>query len=162
MNKRVYRRRKGGIVFLFVWMFHSAFGRMPEMLQQDFSSQCLERNGHTLFLNGQAIHTVSMFKVKVYEISLFLENRSTDPDQILQSVGSKVLLLKFLREVGAEPLRKAFSDGFYENCHSLCDSLKVYLDELNSKMQGFQDGDSLEFQFLPSQVILRSSLGDYF
>lgn len=137
------------------------FGRPPEMVHQDFSSQWIERDGRMLFLNGQATHTVSIFKVEVYRISLYLEKRSTDPEKILASPKRKVILLKFMRDISADQLRSAFSDGFYENCGDQCDKLKGYLDELNSKISEVREGDKIELQFLPNKVILQSNMGSY-
>jgi hypothetical protein len=149
------------ILFVTSVTVESSFGRLPETLDHDFSSQWIERDGHTLFLNGQGIHTASIFKIRVYEIFLFLQKRSMDPDEILMSPGRKVIILKFLRNVDADQLRSAFSDGFYENCANRCDQLRVYLDELNLKIPNLREGDTLEFQFLPTKVILRSNLRNY-
>ncbi len=139
----------------------SAFGRLPESVDQEFASHWIEREGHTFFLNGQGIHTASIFNVRVYEISLFLEKRSKDPMEILNSPERKLILIKFLRDVGAEQLRSALSDGFLENCTPLCDKLKIHLDQLVSQVPDLKEGDRLEFQFYPSKVILKASAGKY-
>src|SRR5437868_2014866 len=101
------------------------------------------RDGHTLFLNGQGIHTASIFQVKVYDISLYLEKRSQDPQAVLASQTRKVVFLKFRREVSAEQLRSAFLNGFHDNCRLQCELLRVYLDQLNAQVPNLREGDSL-------------------
>lgn len=137
------------------------FARLPEMIHPDSATPWVERQSHTLFLNGRAIHTATLFSVKLYEISLFLEKPTIDPDEILKSSTLKLVQLKFLRNVGADQLRSSFTDGFLENCGRQCDRLKVYLDQLNSQIPDLREGDSLEFLVLPSKIIFRSSLGNY-
>jgi hypothetical protein len=131
------------------------------MIDNKDSSQLIERDRHTFFLNGQGILTATIFSVKVYEISLFLEKRSQDPEEIIKSPERKIILLKFLRQISSEQLRSALSDGFRENCANHCDELRVYLDRLNAQIPDLREGDHLEFQFLPEKLILRSNLGNY-
>lgn len=155
--RRLY---KLSLIFLFyIGMAVSAYGRGPEMNGHDFHSQWIVRDGVSLFLNGKAIHTVSIFSVKIYEISLLLEKPAADPEKILKSPERKVILLKFLRKVDADRLQSAFSSGFYENCGTRCESLKGYLNDLNSKIPTFDEGDALELQFLPARVVMKTSLG---
>lgn len=136
------------------------WGRLPELKDRHLYPPFMERAGHILLLNGRGIHKASIFKVKIYEISLFLENPSDDAESILSSSQQKMIVLKFLRQVEAEQLRIAFLDAFQENCPpSLCDHLRGYLDQMNSKVPDLRENDQLEFEFFENKVILRSSLG---
>src|SRR5689334_19908742 len=68
--------------------------------------------GQHLFLNGSGVHRVFLFNV--YEISLFLERKTSHSEEILDSTSKKLIVLRFLRDVNAEQIRKALSDGFLE------------------------------------------------
>ncbi len=149
--------------FLFYFISEKiVHAQLPEMKNSAIASEWIERRGQLFFLNGQGIHTVSLFKIQVYKISLFLEKRSKFPEEIITSAAKKIILLKFLRDLGAAQLRLAFSDGFYENCAIHCQTLKPYLEDLNSKISDMKEGDSLEFQFFENRVIFNSSVGSYF
>jgi len=130
---------------------------MPELIDRSPAQGWIQIDGHKLILNGQGTHSVFVFKV--YDISLFLEKRSSDAAALLSSSDRKVILLKFLRDVSGDQLRSALSDGFNENCDNRCSQLKGNLDEINSKIPDFKEGDSLMLEFLPSQLILESARG---
>ena len=49
-----------------------------------------------------------------------MERRSDNPDAILHSTESKLLDIRFLRDVDAENARKAWRDGFDGNCKLPC------------------------------------------
>jgi hypothetical protein len=67
-------------------------------------------------LNGMGLRTYSVLGIHIYVAGLYLERRSDDPDSILHSSERKLLDIRFLRDVGAEDARKAWRDGFDNNC----------------------------------------------
>lgn len=120
------------------------------------STEWIQVDGHTLLLNGRGIYFILFFKI--YEISLFLESPSSHSDEILNSSQRKVFHVKFFRNVERKDLQKGLIAGFNENCGDQCERLKNSLEMINNKIPDFNKGDSLEFHFLPSKLILRSNL----
>jgi hypothetical protein len=77
-------------------------------------------NGTTLHLNGIGLRTFSILGVHIYVAGLYLEQRSGNPDAILQSRGMKLLEIRFLRDVSADDAREAWVDSFDQNCKAPC------------------------------------------
>lgn len=73
-------------------------------------------DGARLRLNGIGLRTYSIFGIHIYVAGLYLEHRSDNPERILHSPESKVLDIRFLRDVDAERARSAWKDGFTNNC----------------------------------------------
>ena len=73
-------------------------------------------DGTRLRLNGIGLRTYSILGIHIYVAGLYLEQRSDNPDAILHSPERKLLEIRFLRDVDAEDARKAWRDGFANNC----------------------------------------------
>ncbi len=76
--------------------------------------------GTTLYLNGIGLRTYSWLGVRIYIAGLYLEHPSHDAEAILNSPEKKMLLVHFLHDVDAENARKAWQDGFDQNCLAPC------------------------------------------
>jgi hypothetical protein len=71
--------------------------------------------GNTLTLNGLGLRQATAFKVNIYVAALYVAKVSTDANAILGSNTPSELILQFVRNVGADDLRKAWSEGFEKN-----------------------------------------------
>jgi hypothetical protein len=73
-------------------------------------------DGTRMNLNGLGLRTYSVLGIHIYVAGLYLERRSDNPDNILRSSERKLLDIRFLRDVDAADARKAWQDGFENNC----------------------------------------------
>ena len=100
---------------LSVWLTARASERRiyhaPDAVQVD---------GETLHLNGTGIRTYSILDIPVYVASLYLSHLSRDAKQIIQSADTKLLTLRFERDVGADRARNAWRDALERNCNPPC------------------------------------------
>src|SRR6266702_4145193 len=71
--------------------------------------------GSNLTLNGLGLRQATMFKVNVYVAALYVAKTSNDPNALLGSNTPSELILQFVRDVGADDLRKGWSEGFEKN-----------------------------------------------
>ena len=76
-------------------------------------------SGTQLELNGYGIRTVTLLKVKLYIMALYLEARSADADAIIASKGTKRVWQYYMREVGAERIQKGWRESLAEHNESL-------------------------------------------
>jgi hypothetical protein len=116
--------------------------------------------GQKLILNGTGLRTRLFFKV--YAAGLYVNEKSKDAESILRSPAAKVLQLHFLRDVGADTIRGAWSQGFTKNCLSLCDESQAKIALLNGLMKDLKKGDVLSFSFRPDELAVElngTSLG---
>jgi hypothetical protein len=77
-------------------------------------------NGTQMHLDGIGLRTFSVLGIRIYVAGLYLERRSDNPDAILRSPGTKLLDIRFLRDVDAEDARKAWQESFEQNCKAPC------------------------------------------
>jgi hypothetical protein len=80
----------------------------------------LQADGKMLHLNGFGLRTYSILRIHIYVASLYLEHLNTDPEQIIQSSETKLLTVRFEREVSADQARRAWRDGLNNNCEAPC------------------------------------------
>ena len=80
----------------------------------------LQVDGKTLHLNGFGLRTYSILGIHIYVASLYLEHLSTNPEQIIQSPETKLLTVRFERDVSADQARRAWRDGLDNNCEAPC------------------------------------------
>src|SRR5258705_1058975 len=72
-------------------------------------------SGRTLVLNGLGLREATVLMVNVYVAGLYLETKSSDPEQILRPDQPKQLVIRFVRSLGKEELVDALTDGFDNN-----------------------------------------------
>jgi hypothetical protein len=80
----------------------------------------LQVNGRMLHLNGFGLRTYSLLAIHIYVASLYLEHLSADPEEIIRSPETKLLIVRFERSVRAEDAQKAWRDGLENNCQAPC------------------------------------------
>ena len=73
-------------------------------------------DGTRMRLNGIGLRTYSIFGLHIYVAGLYLERQDNNPNSILHSPERKLLDIRFLRDVGVADARKAWQDGFANNC----------------------------------------------
>lgn len=110
--------------------------------------------GKTLRLNGMGLREATAFKVDVYVAGLYVEKPSRDPQQLIQSEQRKLLVLRFVRDVDREDIVKAWNDGFRNNATVPLAQLRSRIDQLNSWMPDFKDGQNLTFVYSPGEGVI--------
>lgn len=105
--------------------------------------------GETLTLNGMGLREATVLKVDVYVAGLYLEHVSSNPQQILASNETKVIVLKFKRDVGRDDIVKAWREGFEKNAPVP----KPLVDQLAQWMPSFRKGDVLMFTLMPGKGV---------
>ncbi len=94
------------------------------LLALTFSAQALEVKGvkidetaqvgsSTLVLNGAGLRTKMMFKV--YAGALYLPQKQSDANAVINDHGNKRISMHFLRDVSSEQLLDGMNEGFADN-----------------------------------------------
>ena len=130
-----------------------ASGASAGMLQGVTLPDTVTVAGKQLVLNGMGLREATFLKVDVYVAGLYLERRSSDPGQILQSNQTKQIVLKFVRDVGRGDIVKAWNEGFHKNATVPEAQLRDRIAQLNSWMVGFKNGDVLSFTYVPGSGV---------
>jgi hypothetical protein len=104
-----------------------------------------------LILNGSGLRKVTIFGIRVYVLGLYLENRSSNPQYIIDSKENKKILIKFLRSVSKERLVDGLNESIednYPNWENISEQIRI----LNENITDVEEGDVLEFEFYEETV----------
>ena len=108
---------------------------------------------HALVLNGMGLRKATIFKLKVYAAGLYLEKKSQNSDEIINSPGVKKVVMKFLRNVSAGDVRGAWEKSFKNLCDtSQCDSIQADIQKLKDAMEDMKEGDVMTYTFSPDHL----------
>ena len=101
--------------------------------------------GSGLTLNGLGLRQATAFNVNVYVAALYVARTSRDPNALLGSNTPSELILQFVRSVGADDIRKGWSEGFEKNSKDQLPALKERIAMLNGWMADVKPGERLTF-----------------
>jgi hypothetical protein len=102
-------------------------------------------DGSSLTLNGLGLRQATMLKVNVYVAALYVAKTSSDAGALLGSNTPSELILQFVRDVGADDVRKGWSEGFEKNAKDQLPALKERIATLNGWMTDVKKGERLTF-----------------
>jgi hypothetical protein len=109
-------------------------------------------DGTEMRLNGIGLRTFSILGIRIYVAGLYLERRSADPDTILHSPERKLLDIRFLRDVDAADARKAWRDGFEQNCKTPCSLDPRGVQQFLAAVPAIHKGDETQLLFTSKGV----------
>ena len=76
----------------------------------------IQVDGKTLVLNGMGARTYTILGIRGYVAGLYLEHPSHDARAIESDPGTKVILLRYLRDASKEQVERQFRAGEQTNC----------------------------------------------
>ena len=111
--------------------------------------QAIEFEGSTLILNGKGTRVV--FFMKVYDGSLYLETKSKDADEIINSTSPMALRIDVISEmVTADAMKKALSEGLEKSTNNNTVHILNEIGQLSSSFNSsVSSGDFYEFIYIP-------------
>jgi hypothetical protein len=118
----------------------------------NFPDQMQVESGN-LTLNGLGLRQATFLKVNVYVAALYVAKASGDANALLGADTPSELILQFVRDVGADDLRKGWSEGFEKNSTKALPALKDRIAMLNGWMADVKSGDRLTFIHKPGAGI---------
>lgn len=111
--------------------------------------EVIEFEGSTLMLNGKGTRVI--FFMKVYEGSLYLETKSSDADEIINSTSPMALRIDVTSEmVTADAMKKALSEGLKKSTNNNTSAILNEIEQLSSSFNSaVTSGDFYEFIYIP-------------
>ncbi|HEY2849608.1 MAG TPA: chalcone isomerase family protein [Gemmatimonadaceae bacterium] len=109
----------------------------------------VQADGTALSLNGLGLRQATAFKVNVYVAALYVAKTSSDPNAILAANAPKELVLQFVRDVGADDLRKGWNEGFEKNAKGEAAALKDRIAMFNGLMTDMKTGQRITLVHKP-------------
>ena len=120
-----------------------------------------EVNGQQLQLNGAGLR--SKFFVSVYVGGLYIPNRSSAVDEILDMPGAKRVAMQFIYdEISATKIRDAWLEGFTENnSEQDMSDFQTKIEAFNNLWPTLKAGDTAWVDYLPgkgTQITLNNTI----
>jgi chalcone isomerase-like protein len=112
-------------------------------------------NGKNLVLNGITYREVSVLGilVKVYVGGLYVEKKSKEAEQILNSSAVKQVKTIFKHRASAGDIRNAWSEAFETVCKKECATQhKDHIAAFNKLFDTVKSGEALNYTFTPTGV----------
>lgn len=113
---------------------------MPDSIQVE---------SQTLVLNGMALRKKFVFKV--YVAGLYLPQKETNAEKILQTDGLRQCVMHWMRSVGTDKINGGWYDGLKANVPDYSPELKKQFDSLAGMMEKVKDGDLIVFTYVPGK-----------
>ena len=107
--------------------------------------------GKPLVLNGMGVREATLLKVDVYVAGLYLERRTGDSQEVINSEQVKQITLHFVRNVDRGDITKAWREGFKKNAGRHFEMIRDEVDALNRWMTDFREGETLTFTYVPGR-----------
>jgi hypothetical protein len=109
-----------------------------------------------LVLNGYGMRQVTKFgfKVDVYVGALYLQEKKSNTNEILNSLTAKRLVMTFVRSVDAEALTDGFRSGFYDNCLKDCENRSKQFAEFAKNVKNVRTKNQIVIDFLNDGVVV--------
>ena len=120
----------------------------------------IEVEGRTLVLNGLGLREATVFKVDVYVAGLYLEEKTTDPDAILELTQALQIRMEFLRHVGRNAIVETWDESFDKHAEEEPASYRDGLRKLDRFMSDMSRGDTMIYTYFPEREALRVEIRD--
>jgi hypothetical protein len=109
-------------------------------------------DGKQLLLNGMGLREATFLKVDVYVAGLYLETRSSDPQEILDSAQAKRIVMHFVyKKVEQKKIAKGWTEGLEANTGERFARYRAPLERLNGWMEDMVAGDTMMFTAVPGK-----------
>jgi Chalcone isomerase-like len=109
----------------------------------------IDVEGQKLVLNGMALRKKMIFKV--YVAGLYIPQKETSGEKILQTDGPRRTVMHFVRTVSAKKINGGWKDGLEDNTPNASPELKKQFETLYTLMEEIKDGNRLIFTYLPEK-----------
>lgn len=107
--------------------------------------------GKPLKLNGLGMREATVLNIDVYVAGLYVEKTSTSAKALLDADAVKHLVLKFVRDVSAKNLSKAWADGLAKNGGG--PAIKKKIKRLDGMMNAVKKGDRMSITYVPGKGV---------
>ena len=107
-------------------------------------------SGSPLVLNGMGVRKKLWFKI--YIGGLYLERKSSSPDEILASARKKRVVMHFVTDRAKKSkMQSAFEEGYRNNSPGEVENLRDRIDELASFFGDMKKDDRVELTMIPGE-----------
>ena len=104
-------------------------------------------------MNGLGLRLATAFKVSVYVAALYVPKASNDAASILEPDSARQIVLQFVRDVGADDLKKGWTEGFEKNAKATLPALQDRIATFNRWMTDMKTGQVIKLTYLSGKGV---------
>ncbi len=142
-------RKSASYLSVFVFVLTSMSNLYAASLAGVTMPDTAQVEGKTLVLNGLGLRTKYM--AKIYVAGLYLEQKSSDPNAIINSNGAQRVVMQFLHGVSKSQMADGFSESFADNTPDATKTMKPEIDQFLGAMEPLKSGDQMVFTCVPGK-----------
>jgi hypothetical protein len=101
----------------------------------------------TLVLNGLGLRTEYM--VKVYVAGLYLQQKSSDANAIINADAPKRIVMQFVHGASKSQMTNAFNQSFKDNTPDAMKTMKTEIDQMLGALDAVKVGDQMVYTYIP-------------
>jgi len=113
--------------------------------------ETLTLEGKTLQLNGMGLREATFLNIDVYVAGLYLEQRSSDPKQIIDSESMKHVRLSLLRDIPKSDMSEQLEASFKRAAGKDYDKLKARFAQMAAWIPELHKGESFSITYQPGK-----------
>jgi Chalcone isomerase-like len=103
-------------------------------------------DGVTLVLNGIGLREATFLRVKAYVGALYLEKRSSDPQEVIGSQQRKQVMMEFLRDIDRDQLASGWTDSLRKIGG---ETMQASISQFASLIDDVKRSDKMSFTWRP-------------
>ena len=113
--------------------------------------ETLTLEGKTLQLNGMGLREATFLNIDVYVAGLYLEQRSSDPKQIIDSESTKHVRLSLLRNIPKSDMSEQLEASFKRAAGKDYDKLKARFAQMAAWIPELHKGENFSITYHPGK-----------
>ena len=130
-----------------VFLLASASSLRPATLNGVTMPDTIQARGYPLVLNGMGVRT--KVGMKIYVAGLYLQQKSSDADAIINSDAPKRIVLQFTHTVTKNQMADQFNDSFRDNSPDALAALKSDVDRFVGQFDTVHAGEQMVLTYIP-------------
>jgi hypothetical protein len=112
-----------------------------------------EAFGVELVRNGVGVREATFLNVDVYVAGLYTARKTRSVEEILKETATKLILLRFVRDVSREEMGEALTEALHKNLGGEFDAANKHLQPFLSKLPPLNKGTELKLAYRPGHGV---------
>ena len=151
------------VFFLLLFTFQYSYADLECPSKVVFADELIVKENKktkSVFLNGVGLKKFLFFNI--FYGALYLENPTSDPDDIMDSSELKIITIHALRDVSEEQLADEWDKEYERLCADRCEKLRKYHEQFLSYAREVKTHERISLIFFPDRLEFISNTGEKF
>ena len=151
------------LLFLLIFSFHYSYGDLECPNKINFVDEIMvkvSKKNKPVYLNGVGLKKILFFNI--FYGALYLENPTSDSEDIMASPEVKVITVHALRDISEGQLVEEWDREYNRLCDKDCEKLRPFHEQFLSYARDVEKNERFSLAFLPDRLEFISNTGEKF